>query len=68
VGATSGGGPLPASRVRRTRVILLVEVVAAVVLGVLVHPLLLAFLLLPVAELAVKPAAMRQQILGLGGR
>jgi hypothetical protein len=68
VGPTSGGGPLSPSRIRRTRVILLVEVVVAIALGVLLHPLLFAFLLLPIAELAVKPAAQRQQILGLASR
>jgi hypothetical protein len=65
---SGGGGQLSPSRIKRTRIILLAEVVFAVVLGVLVHPLLFAFLLLPIAELAVKPAAQRQQILGLGGR
>jgi len=46
-------------------VIVLTEIVAAVLLGVLLTPLLLAFLLLPIAELVVKPAAQRRQILGL---
>jgi hypothetical protein len=45
--------------------ILLIELAVALVLGVFLHPLLFAFLLLPVAELAVKPAAQRKQILGL---
>ena len=65
---TSGGGLLSPSRVRRTRIILLIEVVVAIVLGLLLHPLLFAFLLLPVAELAVKPATQSRQILGFGGR
>jgi hypothetical protein len=60
-----GGRALPPQRVRRTRFILLVETVVAIVLGVLLHPLLFAFLLLPIAELAVKPATQRRQILGL---
>jgi hypothetical protein len=45
--------------------ILLAELAIAVILGVLLHPLLFAFVLLPVLELAVKPAAQRKQILGL---
>ncbi|MEA3055372.1 MAG: hypothetical protein QOD30_804 [Actinomycetota bacterium] len=56
---------MSAARVRRTRMILLIELAVALVLGVFLHPLLFAFLLLPVAELAVKPAAQRKQILGL---
>ena len=63
--APSGGGPLSAHRVRRIRVIVLTEVVAALLLGVLLTPLLFAFLLLPIAELVTKPAAQRRQILGL---
>ena len=63
--AGGSGGALSADRVRRTRIILLAEVLFAVVLGALLHPLLFAFLLLPVAELAVKPAAQRKQLLGL---
>ena len=57
-------GPLSADRVRRVRLILVAEVVVAIVLGVLVHPFLFAFLLLPVIELVVKPANQRRQILG----
>jgi hypothetical protein len=65
VARNAGSGPLPASRVRRTRIILLAELVVAIVLGVVVHPLLFDFVLVPVAELAVKPASMRKQLLGL---
>ena len=61
----AGGGQLSANRVRRTRIILVAELVIAIVLGVVLHPLLFVFLLLPVAELAVKPATQRKQILGL---
>ena len=56
---------LSPERVRRTRIILLAEVVIAIVLALALHPLLLVFLLLPVAELLVKPSAQRAQILGL---
>jgi len=56
---------LSPERVRRTRIILLIEAVAAVVLGIVLHPLLFVFLLLPVAELLVKPSDQRAQILGL---
>ena len=59
------GGALSASRVRRVRLILLAEAAIAVVLGVVVHQLLFAFLFLPVLELVVKPATQRRQILGL---
>jgi hypothetical protein len=59
-------GPLSTERVRRVRLILVAEVVVAIVLGVLVHPALFAFLLLPVLEIVVKPAPQRRQILGLG--
>ena len=64
--APESGGALSADRVRRTRMILLAELVVAIVLGVFLHPLLFAFVLLPVAELVVKPAPQRKQILGLG--
>jgi hypothetical protein len=63
--APEAGGGLSAARLRRTRLILVGELVIAVVLGVLVHPILFVLLLLPVAELAVKPASQRKQILGL---
>ncbi|MEN3272966.1 MAG: hypothetical protein V7636_1727 [Actinomycetota bacterium] len=63
--AGGSGGALSADRLRRTRIILVAEALFAIVLGALVHPLLFAFLLLPVAELAVKPASQRKQILGL---
>jgi hypothetical protein len=56
---------LSPERVRRTRIILLLEVALAVILGVVLHPLLFVFLLLPVAELLVKPSSQRAQILGL---
>ena len=59
------GTPLSASRVRRTRIILLVEVALAVLLGVALHPFALVFLLLPVLELVAKPPSQRRQVLGL---
>ena len=63
--APEAGGSLSASRVRRTRIILIIEVAVAVIVGVVVHPILFVLLLLPIAELAVKPSSQRKQILGL---